>query len=388
MTKGKTSYKFNIGIYSLFIKRKDCYEGKEKIIRNVEKAVQKYRFAVQVLFALLCIWIGVEFTVFVKSLEAGNPEMVSSRPAGVEGFLPISALMSVYYFFATGEIHPAHPAGFFIFLAIVGVSLVVGKSFCSWLCPIGFLSETIGDFGEKIWHKLFKKRIKLPRFIDYPLRSLKYLLLGFFVYAIFFSMTINALKAFLDGPYNLVADIKMYYFFANISRFSLTVIAVLFVLSIFIRNFWCRYLCPYGALLGLISFLSPLKIKREAKSCIDCGLCAKACPSFIKVDKVDTVRSDECSMCLSCVDACPVADTLYVQTKVTDKKISKKIVVLAVITTYIAITGIGILTGHWKNNISGKEYIILHEQIDNLGHPTSTADIEKLNKETETGVNK
>ncbi|MFZ6034005.1 MAG: 4Fe-4S binding protein [Melioribacter sp.] len=361
---------------------------KKKITRNVEKAVQKYRFAVQVLFALLCIWIGVEFTVFVKSLEAGNPEMVSSRPAGVEGFLPISALMSVYYFFATGELHPAHPAGFFIFLAIVGVSFVVGKSFCSWLCPIGTLSETIGDFGEKIWHKLFKKRIKLPRFIDYPLRSLKYLLLGFFVYAIFFSMTINALKAFLDGPYNLVADIKMYYFFANISRFSLTVIAVLFVLSIFIRNFWCRYLCPYGALLGLISFLSPLKIKREAKSCIDCGLCAKACPSFIKVDKVDTVRSDECSMCLSCVDACPVADTLYVQTKVTDKKISKKIVVLAVITTYIAITGIGILTGHWKNNISGKEYIILHEQIDNLGHPTSTADIEKLNKETETGVNK
>lgn len=363
-------------------------KGKNKIIRNTEKAIQKYRFAIQELFALLCIWIGIEFTLFVKSLEYGNPDLVSYRPPGVEGFLPISSLMSVYYFFLTGEIHPAHPAGFFIFLAIVGVSLIAGKSFCSWLCPIGFLSETIGEFGEKIWYKLFKRRIKLPKFIDYPLRSLKYLLLGFFVYAIFFSMTITALKSFLDSPYNLMADVKMYYFFAHISRFSLIVIALLFILSIFIRNFWCRYLCPYGALLGLVSFLSPLKIKREAKSCIDCGLCAKACPSFIKVDKVDTVRSDECSMCMNCIDACPVADTLFVETKIVNKKISKKLVVIAIISTYIAITGIGFLTGHWKNNISRKEYIILHEQIENLGHPTSTADIEKLNKESESGADK
>ncbi len=351
-----------------------------KFVKNNEKPIQKYRFLIQSLFAILCIWIGIEFTLFVKSLEYGDVNFVRYRPPGVEGFLPISSLMSLYYFFITGEIHYAHPAGFFIFIAIVAVSFFIGKSFCSWLCPIGFISELVGDFGERFWRKFIKKRVKLPKIIDYPLRSLKYLLLGFFIYAIFFAMNVDALKAFLDSPYNLVADIKMYYFFARISKFSLIVISILFVLSIFIRNFWCRYLCPYGALLGLISFLSPLKIKREVKSCIDCGLCARVCPSFIKVDKVITVRSDECSMCLNCVDACPVANTLEVKTKIINKKVSKKMIALTIIVIYIIITGIGIITGHWQNKISKEDYIILHQNIENFGHPTSTKDIDELNK--------
>ncbi|MCX7797229.1 MAG: 4Fe-4S binding protein [Melioribacter sp.] len=357
-----------------------------KINKNNEKPIQKYRFIIQSTFALLCIWIGIEFTIFVKSLESENANLVTYRPPGVEGFLPISSLMSLYYFILTGEIHYAHPAGFFIFLAILVVSFVAGKSFCSWLCPIGFLSEMIGDFGEQILKKLIKKRVKIPNIIDYPLRSLKYLLLGFFVYAIFFVMTVDALKSFLDSPYNLVADIKMYYFFARISKFSLTVIAILFVLSIFIRNFWCRYLCPYGALLGLISFLSPLKIKRDTNKCINCGLCSKVCPSFIKVDKIVTIRSDECSTCLNCVDACPVANTLEVKTKIIDKKIPKKIVAIIIVLVYIIITGIGILTGHWQNTISKEEYIILHKNIDKFGHPTSTRAIDELNKSSNIGV--
>ena len=78
----------------------------------------------------------------------------------------------------------------------------------------------------------------------------------------------------------------MYYFFAEITPFALTVIVGLVLLSLLIRGFWCRYLCPYGALLGILSLLSPQKIKRNPTTCIDCGKCAKVCPSFIKVDKV------------------------------------------------------------------------------------------------------
>lgn len=358
---------------------------KKKIIKNTEKPIQKYRFAVQVAFALLCIWIGVEFYFFVESLEAGGTVPVADRPPGVEGFLPISALMSLYYFFLTGEIHQAHPAGFVILIAIISVSFFFGKAFCSWLCPIGFLSELIGDFGDKVAKKLFKKRIKMPKLLDYPLRSLKYLLLAFFVYSIFFSMTAASLKYFLDSPYNIVADVKMFYFFADISRFSLIVIASLFLLSIVFRNFWCRYLCPYGALLGVVSLFSPNKIRRDPVSCIDCGLCNKACPSFIKVDSVKTVISDECSTCMSCVDACPVKDTLQLRTQVGKNKINKKLVAVGVVAVYIFITGLGILTGNWHNKISEREYLIHHKKIHTLGHPRSTADIEKLNEISEKG---
>ena len=349
----------------------------KKIVKNKEKGIQKIRFVVQTLFALLCIWIGVEFYQFIQYLETNGSAAFTSRPPEVDGFLPISSFMSFYLFLMTGEVHSAHPAGFFIFFAIVLVSIVFGKAFCSWLCPVGFLSELIGDFGKKI----FKKDLKLPKFLDYPLRSLKYLLLAFLFYSVLFLMSTTALQAFLDSPYNLVSDVKMFYFFADISRFSLIVIGILFLLSIVLRGFWCRYLCPYGALLGITSLLSPAKIKRNPVSCIDCGLCNKSCPSFIKVDKVKTVISDECTTCLNCVDACPVADTLQLETITGKKKINKKLVAIGVVSIFMLVTGFGMVMGKWQNNITKEDYLILYKDMDSFGHPTGTEAVKKFNED-------
>lgn len=349
----------------------------KKIIRNKEKGIQKIRFIVQSLFVLLCIWIGVEFYQFIQYLESNGTAAFSSRPPGVDGFLPISSFMSLYLFLMTGQIHSAHPAGFYIFFAIVLVSIIFGKAFCSWLCPIGFLSELIGDFGKKI----FKKDLKLPKFLDYPLRSLKYLLLGFLFYSVFFLMSITALQAFLDSPYNLVSDVKMFYFFADISRFSLIVIGILFLLSILLRGFWCRYLCPYGALLGITTLLSPNKIKRNTVSCTDCGLCNKACPALIKVEKLKTVISDECTTCLNCIDVCPVADTLQLETVGIKKKLNKKYVAIGIVSIFMLVTGFGIITGNWQNKITEEQYLELYKDMDSFGHPTGTEAVIKFNED-------
>lgn len=338
------------------------------IIKNDEKPVQKIRFIIQVFSVLLSIWIGIEFILFVNYLESGGRTIFVERPPGVEGYLPISSLMSWRYFFATGEIHWAHPAGMFIFLAIVIMSLIIGKSFCSWVCPIGFISENLGELGEKI----FKRKLKIPKLIDFPLRSLKYLLLGFFVYVIFFAMDILALKLFLDSPYNQVADIKMYYFFARISKFSLTVIIILAFLSVIFRNFWCRYLCPYGALLGLAGLFSPIKIKRNEESCIDCDKCSKACPNFIDVAKKKYVISDECTSCMNCVDVCPLKQTLYLEILPAKKNLSKKLVAVSVAGIFMIITGIGMITGNWKNKIKLEDYFYHIQRIESseYSHPT------------------
>lgn len=345
--------------------------------RNRERPVQRCRLAVQLSIALLCIWIGIEFHFFVRYLESGGASAWIERPPGVEGFLPISSLMSLYYFFISGQLHPVHPAGLFILVAVLVVSLVFAKSFCSWLCPVGLISEVLGDLGDR----LFRRSIKLPRWLDYPLRSLKYLLLAFFVYAIFFLMNRLALAAFLDSPYNQVADIKMYYFFAEISQFALIVIATLFLLSIIVRNFWCRYLCPYGALLGLLSFLSPTRIKRNPESCIDCAKCSSVCPSRIAVDRAKTVISDECTTCLNCIDVCPVADTLELKTALGRRTIPRKLVPLAVAGGFALILGIAMITGNWQNDISRAQYLEHQEHLKTYGHPTGATSIDQLNAE-------
>ncbi len=337
----------------------------QRPLTGVSGAGNRFRFAVQLGFLLLCLWIGLEFHLFVKYLESGGTIGSSFRPPGVEGFLPISSLMAAYLFVLTGEIHPAHPAGLFILLAIVLVSMIFSKSFCSWICPVGLLSESLHNLGQK----LIGRRLRLPRIIDSILRSLKYLLLAFFVYSIFFLMDNVSLKAFLDSPYNLVADIKMYYFFAHISRLTLYVLFGLILLSIFIPNFWCRYLCPYGALLGTLSLLAPAKIRRDQSLCIDCGLCAQACPSMIKVDKRRTVISDECTSCLSCTDACPVEGALLYGTAGKKSYLSAPLLAVAIVGIFVAVTGLAMILGHWHNRITIEEYFRHMQNIESYDHP-------------------
>ncbi len=85
------------------------------------------------------------------------------------------------------------------------------------------------------------------------MRGLKYILLGLFVAVIGF-MSATALEDFMSTPYGLVADVKMLNFFRDIGITAAVVIGLLVLLSMLVQNFWCRYLCPYGALMGFASF--------------------------------------------------------------------------------------------------------------------------------------
>ena len=351
----------------MMTERKKQYIRTENFFMQVYKhkpgTIQIYRKLFQIVFAILCIWIGIEFHFFVRYFETNGQSVFISRPPGVDGFLPISSLMNLFYFVQTGEIHPVHPAGLFIFLSIIVMSFAFGKSFCSWLCPVGFLSEFIGDQGKK----LFKRNLRLPKWLDYILRSIKYLLLAFFAFAIF-SMSIIELKAFLSSDYNVVADIRMYDFFAQITMFSLGVILLLIVLSFFIRGFWCRFLCPYGALLGIFGILSPLKIKRNQDSCINCARCSKICPANIKVDKVKVVISDECTSCYQCIDVCPVQNTLEMKTVTGNRALPKKATAIIIIVIFLGFTGVGMLLGKWQNTVSKEKYKELYPIRMGLQH--------------------
>jgi ferredoxin len=331
----------------------------KRIAWRLKEDPQFLRSTIQATFILLCVWIGLEFFLFVKwGLTSGQSSFVPRSP-GVEGFLPISALISLKYWMQTGIINDIHPSGLFILIGILATGLFMKKAFCSWLCPVGTLSEALWMFGKKI----FQKNLSPPKWLDYSLRSLKYILLLFFLLSIW-QMDVPSLKAFIYSPYNKVADIKMFMFFANISTFTLWTIVILIIFSVFIKNFWCRYLCPYGGLLGILSWLSPLKVTRNKSTCIDCELCTKVCPSNIKVHKTTKVWSDECTNCLACVQACPVKNTLDIRTPLTKTKIPNWVFGVLVIGVFVAITGLAMLTGHWQNSITKEEYLKRFQEIE------------------------
>jgi polyferredoxin len=245
---------------------------KKKLVRRSSlDNSQKIRRIVQWLFVALNGCLGIQFLLWVRYCERGGVGLDVSRPAGAEGWLPIAGLMNTKYFLLTGHVPSIHPAAMVLFIAFLVMSVLLKKAFCSWLCPVGTFSEHLWMLGRRI----FGRNLRLPKWVDIPLRSLKYLLLGFFVFVIG-TMSVEAIHDFMATPYGLIADVKMLNFFLDIGQTAAIVITLLVLLSMLVKNFWCRYLCPYGALLGIASLLSPFKIRRDAEACIDCGKCARA----------------------------------------------------------------------------------------------------------------
>jgi polyferredoxin len=322
---------------------------------------QKLRGRVQLAFLLLNVFIGAQFYLWVRAMESGQRSLVP-RPPGVEGWLPIAALMNLKAWILTGAVPQIHPAGMFLLVAFLGISLLLKKAFCGWICPVGTISEWLWKRGRR-----FAKNIAVPKWLDIPLRGLKYLLFAFFAFAIV-RMPADDIAAFMASPYGVIADVKLLNFFRHIGTTGLVVVAVIALLSLVIQNFWCRYLCPYGALLGIVALVSPARIRRDADLCIDCAKCRKACPARLPVDVKPQIRSAECTLCMLCVASCPAAGAL--QVKVTPKRVVPPWAIAAAIgAIFLTIVLAARLTGHWRTNLTDDTYSAAVRGADEAAHP-------------------
>ena len=343
-------------------------KAKKILIRRTEiDGSQLYRRTFQGVFLLLNLWLGTKFYFWVHQFETGNLQASLQRPAGIEGWLPIAGLMNLRYWFLSGQIPQLHPAAMFLLLTFLAMAFLFRKAFCSWLCPIGTLCEYLWRGGKK----LFGRNFLVPRWIDLPLRGLKYFLLGFFVWAIS-TMSIVGIRDFMMSPYGLIADVKMLNFFRHIGDTGLIVLGVFILASVFIQNFWCRFLCPYGALLGLTSWLSPARIRRNERTCIDCAKCAKACPSALPVDKLVQIHSVECTGCLECVAVCPAQDALAMSLpRMLGDRPSLPAWAMAagIAFLFLGVAGFAKATGHWGTPIPNAVYERLVPNADQAGHP-------------------
>lgn len=337
---------------------------KKKLIRRVAADhSQVLRHAMQLAFLALNVWIGLEFWLFVRYYETGGHTVFVRRPPGVEGWLPIASLMNLKVLLLTGRMPLLHPAGMFLLIAFLAASWIFRKSFCGWLCPVGTVSEYLWRLGRQT----FGRNFRLPRWADIALRSLKYILLGLFLYAVG-SMTVPAIHAFLEGPYGIVDDVKMLNFFRYLGLGGGVVVALLVIASVFIQNFWCRYLCPYGALMGFAGLASPLRIRRNPNLCIDCAKCAKACPSALPVDQLVTIRSAECTGCLQCVAECPAEGALFLSAPVR-RRVPAWAVAAGVAVIFLGICGYARWSGYWHTDLPSKLYFDLIPHANEFTHP-------------------
>jgi ferredoxin len=146
-----------------------------------------------------------------------------------------------------------------------------------------------------------------------------------------------------------------------------------------VQNFWCRYLCPYGALLGLVSLLSPVKIRRDRETCIDCGKCARVCPASLPVNQLIQIRSAECSACMVCVAACPAENALQFalparrDTPSSQRWYRRRLgpFAVAAVLAYIFF-GVVLLakaTNHWQTNVPREVYMDLVPHANDVTHP-------------------
>ena len=229
-------------------------------------------------------------------------------------------------------------------------AVLISKLFCGYICPIGTISEWLGKLGDKL-----KVRVTLSEIPDNALRSLKYILL--FV-TFYFTLTSSELFCKKFDPYYAVAsgfnvDVVLLY--------ALIAIGILIIGSIFIRFFWCKYLCPFGALTNIfkfawwfagimalfitlsligikISFVYPLliitctgyileiirmnkvnpsfmHITRNTDTCTNCNLCSISCPQGIEVAKMERIDHIDCNLCGDCLYVCPERDTIQINRK-------------------------------------------------------------------------
>lgn len=338
----------------------------EKINRSY---IRYARYAMQAYICFFLLFAGYRFYLFVEQYEnpgsgQGITLSLTDRPASIEGFLPIGALMSLKLWITTGVFDRIHPAGLVIFIAALVMALLLKKGFCGWICPVGAVSDTLWRLRQRV----FTRQFAMNRWFDYALRSVKYVLMGLFIYIIIVKMNPVAIAYFIEGDYYKIADVKMLYFFTRMSETTLVSLLVLFVLSLAYRNFWCRYLCPYGGLLGLLSMASPLKVTRNNDACIHCKRCSQHCPSLIPVEQLLRVRTPECTGCLTCVSHCPSKGALDAAMPAR-RTLHPVVYILLIMALFFGTLGIGRMAGKWQSAVTGSEYQRIVPYTSTLGHP-------------------
>lgn len=253
------------------------------------KKIKLIRWILLSLFLIL-----ITFQGYLHQIQGGG------EAASIHALCPYGGLESLYTLLGSGTfIQKVFSGTMVLFVLTIVLAILFRRSFCGLLCPFGALQEFLALLGKKI----FKKQFKIPSKLDYYLRYTKYVVL---IITIFYAWKTAGLWMSPYDPWAAYAHLSeglTSLIGENLIGFILLLVTI--IGSIIYDRFFCKYLCPMGAIYGLISKISPHKIVRNEDKCIGCNLCTKNCPMNIDVANSKNITSMECIDCQICVLSCP-----------------------------------------------------------------------------------
>ena len=257
------------------------------------------RKLVQWFFFLLIAAIALNHT-----LAESGASLPFLADASLHAVCPFGGVETLYTFATSGLlVKKVHDSSLVLAAIVLVLSFLFGPVFCGWVCPLGTVQEWVGKLGRT----LFKRRYNhfVPTKLDNVLRYARYAIL---LWVLYVTATSGTLIFESYDPYFALFN----FWTGEVALTAFLILGLTLLLSVLVERPWCKYACPYGAVLGVTNLFRIFSIKRVASTCKADGACSIMCPMNIEVDTKTTVRDHQCISCLECTSeaVCPVARTV------------------------------------------------------------------------------
>ncbi len=273
-------------------------------MNNKKRSAAALRRIVQIAVFALVFFITVS-----KWLAEKGISIPFASQASLHAVCPFGGVETLYQLVMTGMfVQKVHSSSFILAIISAVTALLFGAVFCGYICPFGAFQEWIGRLGRKLFPKIYNRAV--PAKLDKALRYIRYIVLVMVVYNT--AATAKLVFQNADPFYAL------FNFFTNeVAVSAYIMLGVVTVLSLVVERPWCKYLCPYGALLGLFNKIRIFKLRRSKSTCINCKKCDKVCPMNVEVSGKEVISDLQCISCHKCTSevSCPVKDTVTISVR-------------------------------------------------------------------------
>ncbi len=282
----------------------------------------------------------------------------------IDAICPFGAIEGLYNLLVNGRyLGKLFPSNMVLGAAVLVAVLIAAGAFCGWICPFGFLQDGLGKLAKRL--KI--PPIKIPLVVEKRLRLLRFAALAGILW-----ITIGTTELLFSQicPYRTIFSLD-WLFNPSLSAWPAYAVAIFILVgSLFVHRFFCRFLCPLGAVIGVLAPLSIVKVRRQDALCTHCGLCRRVCPMNLTPD-TGASQALNCTLCQQCTEHCPSPGALHVssprrwRTVLPGQSWAKP---AAAVVGFVCVLLIAQFTGTWETSGQGAAYFHAIQNQERL-HP-------------------